>query len=523
MRHRAPTPAGTRPQARRRKRLLGLTAVLAVAGAGGTALPQLIGSATGPATVGVRDAAQQQPLYAWERPTPAGTRATGAAPGAVASATGSPSASTGKASAPTGGATAAGTTVSSTSGSSAASTAASNGATGSASGASASAAAAIDGKQHRGDQRKNRPAAPAAANPSCTLTVPTAPTSAAGLATPYRLTATDPRAGACHEADPDQSAFVETAVYDPAAHSVSIYHPVVVDGQDQPAAPPVPVSLPAGAVVGIWFGFNGDTLTLAGPGSASCVNGLPGSPFGQFAYCNAPAFFTAVNGDQKVPVRPLGTGRDGRPCPTTRDFSVVDQDQSDNLATEYRVVHGRIAQDTAATRGGTALTNGSDEGLLAKFIDPALGCAAPTAPDLTDGGAPTPSLALNELSAARNQHAPAALVPLSDPMVLVNGQASRPKTDLYRAGVDQPSLATDPGQSPTAYCADIASVVSDRLPADAALLRQGTSPSADFPNLLAFLVDRLKGTEQNLSCAPDRRLTATLQTLAAAAAGTAGR
>jgi hypothetical protein len=500
MHHRAPDPARTRRQARRRKGLLGLTAALAMAGGGGLVLPHVLGSATGPAspaTVNVHDAAQQQPVQASQAPATAATPASG---GTVSGGGGISSTAAASAS------TAAGMAAATTSAPQAVAPA-------------PGAAAAIDGKEHRADQRKNRPPAPAAPNPSCTLAVPTAPTTAAGLATPYRLTATDPGAGACHETNPDQSAFVEAAVYNPAAHTVSIYHPVVVDGQDSPAATPVPVTLPAGAVVGIWFGYNGDTLTLGGPGAASCVNGLPGSPFGQFAYCNAPAFFAAVNGDKQVTVPPLGTGRDGRPCPTTRDFSVVDQDQSDNLATVYRVVNGRIAQDTAATRGGTALTNGSDEGLLAKAIDPALGCAAPTAPDLTNGGAPTPSLALNELSAARYQQAPAALVPLSDPMVQVNGRSSQSKTDLYRAGVNQPSLATNPGQSPTAYCTAIGSMAPPRLTADLALLRAGTSPSTDFPNLLAFMVDRLQGSLQNLSCAPDGQVTAAVQKLVIAAKG----
>src|SRR5690348_8870367 len=244
-------------------------------------------------------------------------------------------------------------------------------------------------RRGHGDHRRAQKKPVATPNAACSLEVPAQPTSEQGLTTPYRLRATDRAQGPCHEANADQSAFVEAAVYDPGRHEISIYHPVVVDSGDVPAAPPAPVTLPTGAVVAVWFGFNGDTLTLAGPGAGACVNGLPGSPFGQFAYCNAPAFFAAVNGDKQVSLPALGTGRDGRPCPTTRDFAVVDQDQSDNLATVYRVVNGRVAQDTAATRGGTALTNGSDEGLLAKAIDPALGCAAPTAPDLTDGGALT--------------------------------------------------------------------------------------------------------------------------------------
>ena len=499
MHHRAPTPARAdtvRAAARRwsarltrrRRTLLGLTTALAVASGGGIAFPALAATSSGPVPVHLRDAAQREPVPAAQS-TPGDT----AAASTVAA---GPARSTGTAAAPT--------TDSAPTGAS---------------------AAAADGERHHGDQRKNRPTAPtapAAPNPACTLTVPAAPTGPAGLVAPYRLTATDPGAGACHEANADQSAFVEAAIYDPGAHSVSIYHPVVVDGSDRPAAPPVPVTLPAGAVVGIWFGFNGDTLTLAGPGAGGCVNGLPGSPFGQFAYCNAPAFFAAVNADPKVVVPPLGTARDGRPCPTTRDFSVVDQDQSDNLATVYRVLDGRIAQDTAATSGGTKLSNGSDEGLLAKAIDPALGCTAPMAPDLTNGGAPTPSLALNELSAARYQGAPAALVPLSDPMVQVDGHPSPRKTDLYRAGVDQPSLAANPGQSPAEYCSALGSLAPPRLLADAAQLRLGASPTADFPNLLAFLVNRLSGSLKNLDCTPDRQVTAQLRALSALA-GTADR
>src|SRR4051794_39950022 len=218
---------------------------------------------------------------------------------------------------------------------------------------------------HRGDHRRQAGQQDApAANPNCTLIVPSGPTSAAGLTTPYQLVATDAGQGPCHEANADQAAFVEAAIYAPAAHAVPISPPLVVDRRDPPAMPPVPVTLPAGAVVGVWFGFNGDTLRLAGPGAGSCVNGLPGSPFGQFAYCNAPAFFKAANGDStfqgKIPA--LGTSpKDGRPCPTSRDFSVVDQDQSDNLATAYRVIRGRMAQLTPDTANrGTPLTNGSD-------------------------------------------------------------------------------------------------------------------------------------------------------------------
>src|ERR1700757_628624 len=132
-----------------------------------------------------------------------------------------------------------------------------------------------------------------APNPNCTLIVPANPLSAQGLATPYQLTATDPNGGDCHETNPDQSAFVQAAVLDPATGQISIYNPLVVDLNTGPAVPPVVPTLPANAIVALWFGYNGDTLTLQADdgvlSGSNCVNGFDGGSFGQFAYCNAPA------------------------------------------------------------------------------------------------------------------------------------------------------------------------------------------------------------------------------------------
>ncbi|HEX8936429.1 MAG TPA: hypothetical protein VF788_20085, partial [Pseudonocardiaceae bacterium] len=152
-------------------------------------------------------------------------------------------------------------------------------------------------------------------NPNCTLIVPDAPFTAQGLATPYQLFATNRRQGQCREANDNQSAFVEATIINPATGALSIYRPLVIDRGTRPGAPPVMPKLPAGSVVGLWFGFQGTTLTLRGA-TAGCVNGLPGSPFGQFAYCGAPEFFRAANaairaGKLKVP--PVGTARDGQP------------------------------------------------------------------------------------------------------------------------------------------------------------------------------------------------------------------
>jgi hypothetical protein len=373
------------------------------------------------------------------------------------------------------------------------------------------------------------PAAQAALNQDCTLIVPPNPLSAAGLATPYRLTATNQGAGACHEANANQSAFVEAAILDPAAGRVTVYHPLVIDDGTQPAAPPVRVVLPPRAVVGVWFGFQANILSLhskqfnrhflrlrfsvgnllgLGNGGGQCVNGSANSPFGQFAYCNAPAFFTAAkaairSGQLRVP--PLGTARDGQPCPTTRDFSVVDQDQSDNLPTKYlALTDGRTAQfspdNQARLAGATVLTNASDNGLLDGKIDPALGCQPFTAPDSSAGNTPSSALALNELQAAADQQAPVALVPPNDPMTQVNGANNTAKTNLYRAGVDMPPLnaGTETG---LAYCKTLRRIAPVRLALDQPFFANAPSPDpAAGATLFDFLTQRLTASWTNLNC-----------------------
>ncbi len=365
--------------------------------------------------------------------------------------------------------------------------------------------------------------APAGADPdpNCTLIVPPAPLSAAGLASPYRFVATNPGAGACHEANPDQSAFVEAAILDPATGKLSVYHPLVIDDGTQPAIPPVRPTLPRGAVVGVWFGYQADVLTLRQrhvrrgamrlryPAGNGCVNGSPDSPFGQFAYCNAPQFFSAANAAitaRKLDIPALGTGKDGQPCPTTRDFSVVDQDQSDNLPGSYlATADGRVAQFSAANQkalpGATVLNNASDNGLVDDLLDPALGCHPATAPDLSAGGAPSPALALNELQAAAHQAPPVALVPLNDPMTVDNGgKPSVAKTNLYRAGVDMPRInpATETG---ALYCTDMATATVPRLQLDEQLTAAVPSPdTAVAADLHGFLVARLDESWTNLGC-----------------------
>ena len=352
-------------------------------------------------------------------------------------------------------------------------------------------------------------------NPDCTLIVPEQPLSAQGLATPYQLTATDPAMGPCHETNTAQSAFVQGVIFDAATNNISVYNPLVVDQGSQPAVAPDRPTLPQGAVVALWFGFNGADLKLQDAHGSilqgQCVNGLGSSLFGQYAYCNAPTFFTATNkAIQQGALTPpaLGKAQNGLPCPTTRDFSIVDMDQSDNVPTSYLALpDGRTAQNTAVNRDQlnqpAVLGNPSDNKLLTGAVLPAIGCQAWTVPDLADPGHVVTALPLNELQAAAYQRSPVALVPAGDPMVLVNDQPNLVKLNLYRAGVDQP-LATSLDQADTGeYCKNLRDVAPPRLFFDAPLTREAASPTPATSNsLFTFLALRFNTTwsAEGLNC-----------------------
>ena len=358
-------------------------------------------------------------------------------------------------------------------------------------------------------------------NPDCTLVVPDDALSAQGLATPYRIRATNKQHGLCHETNADDAAFVQAAVLDPATGNVAVYNPLVITDGTTPAVAPVVPTLPAGAVVAIWFGFNGDNLTLSGASStalaaANCVNGLDGDLFGQVAFCNAPAFFSAAQsllqaGKLNPAVPALGTGLDGQPCPTVRDFSVVDQDPSDNVTTRYLITaDGKLAQNTsanaAALAGATVLGNGSDNGLVAAALDGALGCKPYRAPDLADPGKLATAQPLNELFAAVNQKAPIALVPPGDPMTLVNGAPSLDKQNLYRASVDQPAepSATQAQTDELAWCNSLLQIQPARMKLDQKLTAAAGSPDAGAAtNLFTFMAQRFNFTwgPDGLDCA----------------------
>ena len=122
--------------------------------------------------------------------------------------------------------------------------------------------------------------------------------------------------------------------------------------------------------------------------------------------------------------------------------------------------------------GATVISNGSDNALLDGFVDPVLGCKPFTAPDLSQGGAPGTSQALDELSAARSQAAPVALVPENDPMVLVSNAFSAAKTDRYRSMVGQPADLTEnnAADSPANFCRNMINIQTRFLNDNEALL-----------------------------------------------------
>lgn len=352
-----------------------------------------------------------------------------------------------------------------------------------------------------------------ATNPDCTLIVPQNPLSARGLATPYQLIATNRKKGSCHESNPSQAAFVQAAILNPATGKISIYAPVVVDTGDKPAKNPVKPDLPPNAVVGLWFGYNGDgTLTLKGSDDLNdsyCVNGVKDSGFGQFAYCNAVAFFEAAHkaiSAEKLKIPKLGKGKDDVACPSVRDFFVVDQDQSDNVTTTYLIsTDGRIAQNTQLNRsalaGATVLTNASDNRLVSVALDNVLGCTPWKAPDLADPDSMVPALALNEIQAGKFQKDPVALIPAGDPMVLTDGLEDLDKINAYRRGVDQPTASSIHKASTDIYCDNLFEIAPARLIVDETLLSAGSSPDPKkASNLFTFLANRFVVTDSILQC-----------------------
>ena len=354
----------------------------------------------------------------------------------------------------------------------------------------------------------NQTAAEAAVSMNCTLAVPANPLSAQGLATPWQLGDGCSMANAATE-----GAFVEASILAPNG-TLSVYNPLVITAGTTAAVTPTAPTIARGSVVEISVGFNGTNLALTGGGATQgrCVDALGQSLIGQVSTCDSVAFFNAANADiarGTLRIPPVGTSLDGQACETTRDFALIDQDQSDNVVTSYLINgNGQTAQDSAANAAAnpadTVLVNGSDDKLLAAFVDPANGCTPFTATDTTEQTGTSASQALNELSARVNQHGTIALIPTNDEMVLVNGNMSIAKTNVYRSLVDQPLLAnnTNPTTVAADYCQNMTNIAPARNNLD--LTRDtnfGTPVAAVGSNLATFLGNRLSMSFVNLGCA----------------------
>jgi len=337
--------------------------------------------------------------------------------------------------------------------------------------------------------------------------VPANPLTAQGLAAPWQL------GDGCSMANAGtEGAFVEATILAPNG-SLQVYNPLVVTEGTQPAVAPAPPTIAAGSVVIIDVGFNGTNLVLTGAGAqqGNCVDAFGQSVIGQVSACDAVNFYRAANaqiasGTLTIPA--AGTASDGQPCQTVRDFALIDQDQSDNVVSQYLInANGQTAQATAANKtamaGATTLTNGSDDALLSKFVDPANGCTPFTATDTTNPNGTAPSQALNELSARVNQKGTIALVPPNDEMTLVGGNMNITKTNVYRSLVDQPLLSnfTNPATVAASYCQNMVNIAPARNNLDMAQDSAfGTPVAAVGNNLATFLGNRLAMSFTNLNC-----------------------
>jgi hypothetical protein len=350
--------------------------------------------------------------------------------------------------------------------------------------------------------------AEAADSMNCTVTVPARPLTAKGLATPWVL------GDGCTWANGGtEGVFVDATILAPNGQ-VQVYNPLVINQGTTPAVAPTPPTIARGSQVILSAGFNGNALALVGRGArqGNCVDAYGNSLMNQTPQCNAANFYRMANfeiarGLLKIPA--TGTGKDGQACQTTRDFALIDQDQSDNAVASYLFdpATGTAAQATAANvaamTGATLQQNGSDNGLLDKFVDPALGCTPFAAPNPTNPNGSSSSQALNELSARQNQKGMVALLPVNNPQLLVGGQFSLGKTNAYRMETDQPRLArnTNLDRNAAQYCQDMINIATPRLKLDAQFETDTASPVPDLgDNLADFLAARLSGSFDNLNC-----------------------
>ena len=358
----------------------------------------------------------------------------------------------------------------------------------------------------------------------CILTIPNDPLNQ-GLFQPWFVSTALNSATPCSQLIPTSAVFVEATIFSIDTGKFFTYHPLTIDMGTTPAVPIETAQLPLNNIVVIHIGINGNSVTLQNTVTnglnsieqGNCINGLPDDIFGQFAYCNALNFFENVNlliNHGMVIIPPILNTRLGDQCPTTRSFSIVDQDQSDNVLTSYLITTtNQIAQDTPLNRQNLNIAqiviNGSDNRLLTKFIYNAIGCNAFEAPELVNPVISNPSQALNELQASLQPlvSTSTALIPIDDPMVVtppmtVGGMPNLAKVNLFRQGVNQPLLTTlDQALNTQTYCNNMASNAIPFLQLHYTELNNTASVSPMVANnLLNFMCNRFVMSWTNLQC-----------------------
>ena len=199
----------------------------------------------------------------------------------------------------------------------------------------------------------------AAASTNCTVSVPANPLSAQGLASPWVL------GDGCTWANGGtEGVFIDATILAPNGQ-IQVYNPLVINQGTTPAVAPTPPTIAAGSQVILSVGFNGNALALVGAGAqqGNCIDAFGNSLIDQTPQCNAANFYRMANAEiarGTLTIPAAGTGKDGQACQTTRDFALIDQDQSDNAVASYLFdpATGQSAQATAANAGGHGQRHG---------------------------------------------------------------------------------------------------------------------------------------------------------------------
>jgi hypothetical protein len=350
----------------------------------------------------------------------------------------------------------------------------------------------------------------------CILEVPNDPLNN-GLFQPWFVSTNPISKYPCSQILDGSEVFVEATIFDIDNNNLYVYNPLVVDNNTLPAVQPYLAPLPLNNIVVIHFGTNGRSIKLIPSRNntkslilGNCINGLSnGTLFGHFAYCNAENFFKQINNNINLGlliIPTLGKTFQGDICPTIRSFSVVDQDQSDNVITEYIITTDlRVAQNFQININKLnimkIITNNNDNSLLTKFILPSIGCAPFMVSNLFDKNLLQSSLALNEIQANLYiNESNNALIVSTNPMVIDFNLKSLEKINLYRIGVNQPIINILDINDGQIYCQKITNISYTFFKVHQYELSKFHSHLSIANNLLNSLLFRLIITLSYLNC-----------------------